>query len=84
MNHPSEVERRFLVQPDPQFPPDAPEGDGWVVQICSRLNEQRSDLLLFDALEIAKGPIATINIPIRMRFGVHGNWVDAAHIGLNA
>jgi carotenoid cleavage dioxygenase len=62
----------------------APEGDGWIVQICNRLDEQRSDLLLFDALEIANGPIATINIPIRMRFGLHGNWVEAADIGLTA
>jgi carotenoid cleavage dioxygenase len=44
----------------------------------------RSDLLLFDALEIAKGPIATIDIPIRMRFGLHGNWAHAADIGLVA
>jgi carotenoid cleavage dioxygenase-like enzyme len=63
---------------------DGPEGDGWIVQICNRLEEHRSDLLLFDALEIEKGPIATINIPIRMRFGLHGNWADADEIGLAA
>ncbi len=63
---------------------DAPEGDGWIVQVCNRLEEQRSDLLLFDALEIEKGPIATINIPFRLRFGLHGNWADAATIGLAA
>jgi carotenoid cleavage dioxygenase-like enzyme len=62
----------------------APEGDGWIVQICNRLDEHRSDLLLFDALQIAKGPIATINIPIRMRFGLHGNWAEARDIGLAA
>ena len=62
----------------------APEGDGWIVQICNRLEEHRSDLLLFNALEIAKGPIATINIPIRMRFGLHGNWAEAADVGLAA
>src|SRR5260370_34644654 len=62
----------------------APEGDGWIVQICNRLDENRSDLLRFDALEIAKGPIATIDIPIRMRFGLHGNWAVAADIGLAA
>ncbi len=56
--------------------PDAPEGDGWIVQICNRLEEHRSNLLLFDALEIEKGPIATIHIPIRLRFGLHGNWAD--------
>jgi carotenoid cleavage dioxygenase-like enzyme len=63
---------------------DAAEGDGWIVQVCNRLEEHRSDLLLFDALEIEKGPIATINIPIRMRFGLHGNWAESAAIGLVA
>jgi carotenoid cleavage dioxygenase-like enzyme len=60
----------------------AAEGDGWIVQICNRLDEHRSDLLLFEALEIAQGPIATIRIPIRLRFGLHGNWADAKDIGL--
>jgi carotenoid cleavage dioxygenase len=60
------------------------EGDGWVVMVCNRLEEQRSDLLLFDALEVEKGPIATIRIPIRLRFGLHGNWADASAIGLAA
>jgi len=54
------------------------------VQICNRLDEHRSELLLFEALEVAKGPIATIRIPIQMRFGLHGNWADAEDIGLAA
>ena len=62
--------------------PDAPEGDGWIVQVCNRLEEHRSDLLLFDALDIEKGPIAEIHIPIRLRFGLHGNWATADEIGL--
>ena len=62
--------------------PDAPEGEGWIVQVCNRLEEHRSDLLLFDALDIEKGPIAEIRIPIRLRFGLHGNWATAAEIGL--
>jgi len=60
----------------------APEGDGWIVQICNRLDEHRSDLLLFNALDIEAGPIATVALPLRMRFGLHGNWADAADIGL--
>ncbi|MEO7246881.1 MAG: carotenoid oxygenase family protein, partial [Novosphingobium sp.] len=63
---------------------DAVEGDGWIVQVCNRLEEHRSDLLLFEALEIEKGPIATINIPIRLRFGLHGNWANSDEIGLAA
>ncbi|WP_374528911.1 carotenoid oxygenase family protein [Novosphingobium sp.] len=72
---------------EPCFVPrskDAPEGDGWIVQVCNRLEEHRSDLLVFDALEIEKGPIATINVPIRLRFGLHGNFAPADQIGLAA
>ncbi|MBC2651212.1 carotenoid oxygenase family protein [Novosphingobium flavum] len=63
---------------------DASEGDGWIVQVCNRLEDHRSDLLLFEALDIAKGPVATIQIPIRLRFGLHGNWAGAEAIGLPA
>jgi carotenoid cleavage dioxygenase-like enzyme len=35
-------------------------------------------------LQIAKGPIAAIKIPFRMRFGLHGNWAEAGDIGLAA
>lgn len=61
---------------------NAPEGDGWIAQLCNRLEEHRSDLLLFDALDIEKGPIATIKLPVRLRFGLHGNWADASDAGL--
>jgi carotenoid cleavage dioxygenase len=70
---------------EPAFVPrakNAPEGDGWIVQVCNRLEEQRSDLLIFDALDIEKGPVATIHVPIRLRFGLHGNWANAEEIGL--
>jgi carotenoid cleavage dioxygenase len=60
----------------------APEGDGWIVQVCNRLDEKRSDLLLFDSLEIEKGPIARIQVPIRLRFGFHGNFARSEEIGL--
>ena len=61
---------------------DAPEGDGWIVQVCNRMTGSRTDLLLFDALDIEKGPIATIHVPIRLRFGFHGNFATSAELGL--
>lgn len=63
---------------------DAPEGDGWIVQVCNRLEEHKSDLLIFEALDIEKGPVATVHIPFALRFGLHGNWADAGEIGLAA
>ena len=77
----------YRVQPDPCFvsrSKDPPQGDCWIVQVCNRIADHRSDLLVFDVLEIEKGPIATIAIPIRLRFGLHGNWANADEIGLAA
>jgi len=54
--------------------PDAAEGDGYIVALANRLDKGLTDLLLFDALEIEKGPIATIKLPVRLRMGLHGNW----------
>jgi carotenoid cleavage dioxygenase-like enzyme len=66
---------------EPAFIPKsaaAPEGVGYIVMLCNRLAEMRSDLLLFDAQRIDNGPIATIYLPLRIRPGLHGNWHPAA------
>ena len=55
----------------------SPEGDGYIAQIQAHSDDGLSELLLFDALRVAEGPIATIHLPLRMRFGFHGNWVPA-------
>jgi carotenoid cleavage dioxygenase-like enzyme len=52
----------------------AAEGDGWVTAVVYRAGEDRSDFLVFEAQDIAKGPIATAEMPRRMPFGFHGNW----------
>ncbi|AOG01650.1 retinal pigment epithelial membrane family protein [Blastomonas sp. RAC04] len=59
-------------------PGSTAEGDGYLIVIENRLAEMGSRLLLFDALQIASGPIATIALPFRIRQGLHGNWADAA------
>jgi len=63
---------------EPVFTPrsaGAEEGDGWVTAVVWRAAEDRSDLLVFDAQDIARGPIATAKLPRRVPFGFHGNWV---------
>jgi len=62
---------------EPCFVPkshDAPEGDGYIVAVANRLAEGLSDLLVFEALDIERGPVATIKLPLRLRTGLHGNW----------
>ena len=53
------------------------EGEGWIVAVCNRLAERRSDLLVFDALAVDQGPVATVKLPLRLRMGLHGNWHSA-------
>ncbi|WP_431283072.1 carotenoid oxygenase family protein [Humitalea sp. 24SJ18S-53] len=57
--------------------PDAPEGDGWLLTVAWRGNEQRSDLLVLDTQGVDKGPVAAVQLPDRVPFGFHGNWVGA-------
>jgi len=59
-------------------PQSMDEGDGYLVAIENRLAEKASRLLLFDALDLASGPIATLAVPFRIRPGLHGNWASAS------
>jgi carotenoid cleavage dioxygenase len=65
---------------EPVFVPrssDAAEGDGWLLAVAWRGAESRSDLLVLDTSGIEKGPVATVQLPHRVPFGFHGNWVGA-------
>ena len=62
---------------EPVFAPRGPnEGDGWLLAVVWRAAEARSELLVFEALDIERGPIATVGLPQRVPFGFHGNWVS--------
>jgi carotenoid cleavage dioxygenase-like enzyme len=79
------AENRMLQEPC--FIPkaaDAAEGEGYIAQIQPHTDDGLADLLLFDAQQVAAGPRATIHIPMRMRFGLHGNWVHGSHLGATA
>lgn len=52
----------------------AAEGDGWLLAVAWRAQENRSDLLVYDALDLAAGPVALARLPHRVPFGFHGNW----------
>ena len=62
---------------EPVFVPRSPsagEGDGWLLAVVYRGETDRSDFVVFDAQDIAAGPIATAHVPRRVPFGFHGNW----------
>ncbi|HTO52890.1 MAG TPA: carotenoid oxygenase family protein [Myxococcota bacterium] len=58
--------------------PDAPEGEGVLLATVYREAERASELLVLDAENVEKDPLATIALPTRVPFGFHGNWRPAA------
>jgi carotenoid cleavage dioxygenase-like enzyme len=82
--HPSRADVYALPDDDatsePVFVPrsaGAQEGDGWILAIVYRGQSERSDLLVFDAMQLSAGPIAIAELPHRIPNGFHGNWIDA-------
>lgn len=69
---------------EPHFVPrsaDAAEGDGWLLAMVGRRAENRTDLVILDALDIERGPVATVRFPCRVHEGFHGTWVSAQALG---
>jgi carotenoid cleavage dioxygenase-like enzyme len=56
---------------------DAAEGDGWLLAVVWRARENCSDLAIFNAADIATGPVALVHLGHRVPDGFHGNWVAA-------
>lgn len=57
---------------------DAAEGDGWLLAVVWRARENRSDLAVFNATDVASGPTALVKLGHRVPDGFHGNWVAAS------
>jgi carotenoid cleavage dioxygenase len=65
------------VASEPVFVPredDAPEGDGWLLATVYRAAENRSDLVVLDARDVAAGPIALAELSHRVPSGFHGSF----------
>ena len=54
--------------------PDASEGEGFLLSVVYRQEEQRSDLVILDAENVKGKPLATVKLPHRVPYGFHGNW----------
>ena len=55
------------------------EDDGWVMAYVYDANRDTSDVVILDAQGFCDEPVATIELPVRVPFGFHGNWLaDAA------
>ncbi|MGB1140956.1 MAG: carotenoid oxygenase family protein, partial [Halioglobus sp.] len=67
--------RRFM---EAVFVPDADgaaEDAGWLMSYVYDEAEKRSDVVILRADDFMAGPVATIQLPLRVPYGFHGNWV---------
>ncbi|MFO7277179.1 MAG: carotenoid oxygenase family protein [Pseudomonadota bacterium] len=63
---------------EPIFVPTGPgEDEGYVLAVIDHYDQNRSDVGVFDARNISRGPVATLRLPMRLRLAVHGCWVNA-------
>ncbi|KAK7697282.1 hypothetical protein SLS64_013716 [Diaporthe eres] len=56
---------------------DAPEGDGYALSVVNRRDTMLSQVVVVDTAKMAEGPVAIIELPFRLRSGIHGTWVMA-------
>lgn len=67
---------------EPQFiprSPDASEGDGFLIALVNNFDEMISELVIIDCNNFTEHA-AIAKLPVRLRPGFHGNWIDDADI----
>jgi len=68
---------------EPVFVPKAGsevEGEGYLMALLNHLDVLRNDIVIFDALHLAKGPISAVHLPVHLRMGLHGNFVEQREV----
>ena len=65
------------VQEHFHIPSATPGHEGYLAFIVDQHAENQSEVFVLEAEHIEKGPLARIKVPLRLRVGVHGNWVPA-------
>ena len=56
------------------------EDHGYLLSFVWRAAEQRTELQIFDARELARGPVTRIHVPARVPAGFHATWMRPGHI----
>jgi len=53
------------------------EDGGWLVGLAHDDSRNEADLIVLDAAAIDHPPVATVAIPRRIPYGLHGTWIPA-------
>ena len=72
------MDQRSTVQEHAHIPSQVPGHEGYLIFLVDRHDENQSEMFVVEPQHPERGPIARIRIPLRLRVGVHGNWVPAS------
>lgn len=56
------------------------EDDGWAIALVYNAATQKSEIVILDGQNLARGPIATLHLQQHIPYGLHGNWVPKCFI----
>lgn len=54
---------------------DPNSDEGWIVTYVHDDTRNKSELIILDATEMAKEPVARVLLPTRIPYGFHGSWI---------
>jgi carotenoid cleavage dioxygenase-like enzyme len=74
------MDQRSTVQEHVHIPSRRPGHEGYLAFLVDRHDEYQTEMFVVEAERIERGPLARIRIPLRLRVGVHGNWVPAERL----
>ncbi len=52
------------------------EDDGWLMMLVHDVPNCKAELVVLDAQDFSRGPVARVLLPQRIPYGFHGNWVS--------
>ena len=52
------------------------EAEGYLIALLNHLDVLRNDVVIFDAQKLSVGPLAVLHLPLHLKLGLHGNFVD--------
>ena len=52
------------------------EDDGWLVMLVHDFGLESADLVVLDAQDLSRGEVGPVELPARVPFGFHGNWIS--------
>jgi carotenoid cleavage dioxygenase-like enzyme len=68
------------VQEEVHIPSTKAGHEGYLAFVVDLHEKNLSEMWIVEAQHLANGPIARLEIPLRLRVAVHGNWVPAEQL----